>query len=277
MTGFALVAGDVPYLHHTATADRARHGFFGTAGGVSSGVYESLNCGFGSHDDTALVTANRDRAASAMGLKNSRLAATYQVHGADTVVISDGAPTDRNLMNRADGMVTTQPGLGLSILTADCLPLLMVDDTARVIGACHAGWRGAVAGIVPATLNLMRENGAGPITALMGPAIRQPSYQVGAEMREACLATVVPELREAAASCFLAEDHGRFRFDLPALVWHQLTFGGAAEIHDCLMDTYPADTDNRQADSPGFFSHRRATHAEDPDCGRQISIIALAD
>lgn len=276
MTDFAMAGEDAPYLHHVATSARAPHGFFGAAGGVSSGVYASLNCGFGSDDETGLVATNRGRVARAMGLDPSRLAAVYQIHGADAVIATDGAPSDRGLMTRADGIVTTQRGLGLSILTADCLPLLMVDETAGVIGACHAGWRGAVSGIVGATLALMRDQGAGPVSALIGPTIRQPSYQVGAEMRESCLAQIDPALREAAASCFLPEDGRRFRFDLPGLVRHQLAYAEAAEIIDCGTDTYPALPDGGTSDSPGFFSHRRATHASEPDCGRQISVIARA-
>ena len=276
MTGFAMAGGDVPYLHHAETGSRAPHGFFGAAGGVSSGVYASLNCGFGSGDETPLVAANRDRVAGAMGLATDRLAAVYQVHGADVVIATSGAPADRSQMTRADGIVTTKTGLGLSILTADCLPLLLVDEAADVIGACHAGWRGAVAGIVGATLALMRYQGAGPVTALIGPTIRQPSYQVGAEMRETCLAIVDPAIREAAASCFLAEDGGRFRFDLPGLVRHQLAHAEVAEILDCGQDTYAGMPEGGASDSPGYFSHRRATHAAEPDCGRQISVIALA-
>lgn len=276
MTGFAIAGGDTPYLHHAGTSSRVRHGFFGAAGGVSSGVYASLNCGYGSDDDTALVANNRGRVADAMGLRTDRLAAVFQVHSADAVIATDGAPSNRDLMTRADGIVTTQPGLGLSILTADCLPLLMVDDAARVIGACHAGWRGAAIGIVSATLSLMRKQGAGPVTALIGPTIRQPSYQVGADMRDQCLAAVDPALRDAAASCFQPDEDDRFRFDLPALVRHQLAAAEVAEIIDCGQDTYPATPDGGTPDSPGFFSHRRATHAKDPDCGRQISVIALA-
>ena len=275
MTGFVMADGDVPYLHHAATSARAPHGFFGAAGGVSTGVYASLNCGFGSDDDAELVATNRDRVATAMGLGKERLAAVYQVHGADAVMATDGAPSDRSLMIRADGIVTTRPGLGLSILTADCLPLLMVDEAACVIGACHAGWRGAVSGIVGTTLALMRDKGAGPVTAMIGPTIRQPSYQVGAEMREACLAGVDPGIREAAASCFLPEEGGRFRFDLPGLVHHQLADAEVADIIDCGRNTYPALSDDGAPDSLGFFSHRRATHAAEPDCGRQISVIAL--
>ena len=149
-----------------------------------------------------------------------------------------------------------------------------------MIGACHAGWRGAADGIVTSTLALMRDKGAGEITALIGPTIRQPSYQVGADMREACLASVAPGLRDAAASCFIDDEDGRFRFDLPALVHHQLAGAGVTDIADCGEDTYrPPDqiAGSSDADSFRFFSHRRATHAAEADSGRQISIIALAE
>ena len=283
MTGFIMAGektGEVPHLVHQPTARRARHGFFGCAGGVSSGVYDSLNCGFGSDDDTALVTQNRDRAAGAMGLRPDRLAAVWQVHSADAVIATGGAPSDRTQLARADGLVTTERGLGLAILTADCLPLLMVDRDAVVIGACHAGWRGAADGIVTSTVTLMRDRGARDITALIGPTIRQPSYQVGADMREACLAAVETGIRDAAASCFIDDENGRFRFDLPALARHQLVEAGVTDIADCGQDTYPVpdhDSGSNDADSFRFFSHRRATHAADADCGRQIAVIALAD
>jgi len=281
MTGFTYTDGPPPCLYHAGTAKRAPHGFFGAAGGVSSGVYASLNCGFGSGDDPALVAANRDRAAAVAGLEPGRLAALYQVHGAKAVIAAGGAPADRSLMTRADGMVTTQPGLGLSILTADCLPLLLADDAGRVVGACHAGWRGAAAGIVGATIALMRDQGADRITALIGPTIRQPSYQVGREMRAELLDLVAPALRDRAATCFVADGDDHYRFDLPGLVRHQLESGKVAEILDCGVDTYSAATaTGHGADSRGesaaYFSHRRATHAKAPDSGRQISIISLA-
>jgi len=289
MTGFTRTGDATPHLHHAATALRARHGFFGTAGGVSSGVYTSLNCGFGSQDDPALVTQNRNLVRVEMGLAPGRMAAIHQVHGREAVIAEDlfdatGALVDRDLLPRADGMVTTTPGLGLAILTADCLPLLLVDDRGRVAGACHAGWRGAAAGIVSATLALMRDQGAGEITAMIGPTIRQPSYQVGPGMRTELLDSVSPSVRDLAAHCFRADGDDHYRFDLPALVRHQLAAEDVAEVLDCDLDTYPARharasklTEQGSApDSVTYFSHRRATHAGDPDCGRQIAVIALA-
>ena len=293
MTGFTYSNGSVPYLHHADITPRARHGFFGAAGGVSSGVYASLNCGFGSRDDGALVARNRDLVRGEMGLAAGRMAAVYQVHGREAVMAEDlcdemGVPMDRDSLPRADGMVTTTPGLGLAILTADCLPLLLVDGNGRVAGACHAGWRGAAAGIVCTTVALMRDRGAGRITAMIGPTIRQPSYQVGADMRAELLDSVSPGIRDLAAQCFHTDGDRHYRFDLPALVRHQLAANAVTEVLDCRIDTYTSmrkgeslarssdagpDSD---PDSVAYFSHRRATHAGKTDCGRQIAVIALA-
>ena len=278
MTGFRIAGAPAPYLHHEATAARAPHGFFGAAGGVSTGLHASLNCGYGSQDDPALVAQNRGRVAAAMELPADRLAAVYQVHGTDVVMAVEGAAEDRRQLVRADGLVTTQRGLGLTILTADCLPLLLVDDGGDVIGACHAGWRGAAAGIVGTTVDAMRAAGAGPITALIGPTIRQQSYQVGAEMRDEVLAQVAPEIRDGTATCFIDDAPGKLRFDLALLVRLQLYQAGIDQLHDCGVDTYVGNrTDD--PDSLDYFSHRRATHAADPDCGRQIAVISrpLAD
>ena len=279
MTGFTHAATAVPYLHHAATKARARHGFFGTAGGVSSGVYASLNCGFGSDDDTALVAQNRDLVRAELDLAPGRMAAVYQVHGhkaviADEMFDSAGALPERDQLPRADGLVTTTPGLGLTILTADCLPLLLVDDRGAVAGACHAGWRGAAAGIVEATVELMRDQGAGRITAMVGPTIQQPSYQVGVEMRTELLDSVSPSIRDLADRCFRADGDQHYRFDLPGLVCHQLAAANVEDILNCGVDTYPADLATG-SDSVTYFSHRRATHAGDADSGRQIAVIAL--
>ena len=293
MTGFTYSDGSVPYLHHADITPRARHGFFGAAGGVSSGVYASLNCGFGSRDDGALVARNRDLVRGEMGLAPGRMAAVYQVHGREAVMAEDlcdemGVPMDRDSLPRADGMVTTTPGLGLAILTADCLPLLLVDGDGQVAGACHAGWRGAAAGIVSTTVALMRDRGAGRITAMIGPTIQQPSYQVGADMRAELLDSVSPAIRDLAAQCFHADGDRHYRFDLPGLVRHQLAANAVTEVLDCRIDTYTSmrkgeslarssdagpDSD---PDSVAYFSHRRATHAGKTDCGRQIAVIALA-
>ena len=295
MTGFTRSTGAVPHLHHPAITPRAWHGFFGTAGGVSSGDYASLNCGFGSQDDAALVARNRNLVRAEMGLAPGRLAAVYQVHGqqallAENLMDDTGALAERGSLPRADGLVTATPGIGLSILTADCLPLLLVDERGGVAGACHAGWRGAAAGIVGATIALMRDQGAGRITALIGPTIQQPSYQVGRDMRTELLDSVSPAIRDAAARCFHPDGEDHYRFDLAGLVRRQLAAEEVIDILDCGIDTYAAlDPDpgaesgsdhdsgpDTGPDSVAYFSHRRATHAGAADCGRQIAVIALA-
>ena len=274
MTGFRIAAGPTAYLYHAETSLQARHGFFGCAGGVSNGLYDSLNFGYGSDDDPDSVTRNRARVAMALGLGETDMAAAWQVHGADVIRTDKGAPADRSRMTKADGLVTTQPGLGLTILTADCLPLLLADPAGQVIGACHAGWRGAAKGIVDATVQAMRDEGAAGITALIGPTIQQHSYQVAPDMRSELLDQVAAPLRDAAAACFQPDGTERWHFDLPRLVAVQLKLAGVDSIHDCGADTY-SDGIGTGSDSPTFFSHRRATHANEPDCGRQISVIAM--
>ncbi len=274
MTGFRHDAGPTAFLYHPDTFTLARHGFFGRAGGVSDGLYDSLNCGYGSDDDPARVASNRARAAAALGLSVTRMAAVWQVHGADVLRVDRGAPADRSQMAKADGLVTTESGLGLSILTADCLPLLLAEAGGRVVGACHAGWRGAARGIVEATVHAMRDAGAGAITALIGPTIQQQSYQVGPDMREGLLDQVAVPTRDAAARCFTPDSGEKWRFDLPRLVSAQLRAAGVSAIHDCGVDTYATDIPGAP-DSPGFFSHRCATHSKESDCGRQIAVIAL--
>ena len=257
------------------------HGFFTAEGGVSTGLYDSLNCGFGSDDDAALVQANRDRAARSLGLDARAMAAVHQVHGNACVTLTGPSPRDRDALPRADGLVTKTPGLGLTILTADCLPVLFADPDAGVIGACHAGWRGACAGITGATVAAMRAIGASSITALIGPTIQPASYQVGADMRAALYAADDGSLpAETLDHCFQPDPahdgpDERFRFNLPAYVRARLAGDGISDIRDCGLDTYHRDPDS-DGESPRFFSHRRATHAGAADSGRQISIICLA-
>ena len=270
-TGFAIADGPPRFLHHAATSQIAPHGFFSADGGHSSGIYASLNCGFGSADDPALVARNRATAAAALAVPADRLAAVYQVHSATCLPADAPAPAHRNTLPRADGMVTSHADLALTILTADCLPLLLADSAGQVVGACHAGWRGAVAGIVSATIDAMQDAGAGQIIAMIGPTIRQASYQVGAEMRAEALSMIPAALQDRAVSCFIADGPDHFRFDLPALVRCQLQACGITSIHDCGVDTYRAASS--AADSLPFFSHRLATHRQLPDSGRQIAMI----
>ena len=268
-----FVGGDV-------FAGRIKYGFFSAEGGVSQGIYDSLNCGFGSDDKIESVTRNRDICATAMGLVTDRLAAVHQTHSANAITVTKGLSAALEKLVHADGMVTTMPELGLAILTADCLPLLLGDAGTGVIGACHAGWRGAARGIVQATLEQMHAAGAKNITALIGPTIRQTSYQIGREMRAKIIESQ-HDMRQASgltpdtvAACFIVdpEQDDRYLFDLPSFVRLQLAAAGVRQIADCGEDTY-APT---RTESPRFFSHRRATHASAPDSGRQISIISLA-
>lgn len=237
-----------------------RHGFFGRAGGASSGVFSGLNCGLGSSDQTEAVAMNRTRVAGAMAVPDEALVGVHQVHSADAVVVA-GPGAQRE---KADALVTAAPGVALSILTADCAPVLFADADAGVIGAAHAGWKGAVGGIIAATIAAMEDLGAdrGRITAVIGPTISQRAYEVGPEFFD----TVTAE--HPGAERFFAGGNGdRMQFDLPSFVLSQLRAAevGAAEwTRHC---TY--------SDPDRFFSYRRSTHKREADYGRLISVIRL--
>ncbi len=239
-----------------------RHGFFTREGGVSGGLCASLNCGFGSDDAACDVAENRRRAARALGAAADRLVTVYQVHGTDVVTVD--TPWQPGNSPRADGMVTRRPGLVLGILTADCAPVLLADAEAGVVGACHAGWRGALDGIVDATIAAMVALGAQParIRAAIGPCIAQLSYQVGPEFRAAFTAA------DPAHDGFFAADAGdRSRFDLEGFVSARLAAAGIGESSAFGLDTC--------ADEARLFSYRRATLAGEPDYGRLLSAITL--
>lgn len=242
-----------------------RHGFFTRQGGVSTGLYASLNCGVGSGDDTAAVAENRSRACTALGLPAAALTTVYQVHGDEVLTLDAPWPADAP-RPKADGLVSATSGVALGILTADCVPVLLADAQARVIGACHAGWKGALGGITDATLRAMRRLGAAPlrIAAAIGPSIRQASYEVGAEFPAAFLAADLANARFFQPG---ARD-GHFQFDLPGYVAARLALAGIATIDDLARDT--------RSESEHFFSYRRTTLAQEPDYGRQLSAIALA-
>lgn len=241
-----------------------RHGFFTRAGGVSDGVYASLNCGLGSHDEPTNVAENRRRVAEAVGGNHDRLATPYQVHGTDTVVV-DGAWLP-GAGPKADATVTNRPGIVLGIGTADCGPILFADADARVIGAAHAGWRGALAGIAQSAIAAMETLGARRerIVAVLGPTISQEKYEVGAEVRGAFLGQDSDNARFFLPSATT----GRFMFDLPRYIVAQLSEEGvaASALHLC---TY--------ADAGRFFSYRRTTHRGEADYGRLLSAIMLAE
>ncbi|MGB0682629.1 MAG: peptidoglycan editing factor PgeF [Magnetovibrionaceae bacterium] len=237
------------------------HGFLGRQGGVSTGLYESLNCGPGSNDDAAAVAENRQRALSLCGLDGSDLVTCHQVHSPDVVVAHapwDGEPP------KADALVTDRADLALGILTADCAPVLFCDARARVIGAAHAGWKGAVSGVLSATVETMESLGANRagIIAAVGPCIHQQSYEVGPEFEE----TVTGEDRSFSAF-FRAGRGDRLLFDLPGFVASRLRAAGVRTIGPS-----PADT---KVDGETYFSYRRTTINGEPDYGRQLSLIAL--
>ncbi|URW75337.1 peptidoglycan editing factor PgeF [Sphingomonas donggukensis] len=237
------------------------HGFLGRTGGVSTGAYASLNTGIGSHDDPALVAENRRRAVEAV-VPGARLVGLYQVHGADCVTVLE--PFADGIRPQADALVTDRPGLALGILTADCAPVLFADPAAGVIGAAHAGWKGALAGVTDTTLLAMEALGArrDRIVAAIGPCIAQGSYEVDAAFRARFIAD------QAEADRFFADGAaGHAHFDLPGYVAHRLARGGVRTVAITGADTY--------ADEARFFSYRRATHRGEGDAGRQISIIGL--
>ena len=238
------------------------HGFFTRQGGVSCGIYASLNCGLGSADDPANVALNRARCAGRLGVLATGLVTAYQVHG--IAVAEVPAPWAAGSGPRADALVTKRPGIALGILTADCTPVLLADMHAGVIGAAHAGWKGAKAGVIEAVVAAMVRHGADPknIMAAVGPVIGAASYEVGPEFRQAFLDD------DPAASVFFSDGpRGRPHFDLPGFVVHRLTalnLGG--------VDRIEADT---CADPGRFFSYRRSCQLGEPDYGRQLSAIAL--
>lgn len=237
-----------------------RHGFFTRRGGASSGVFSGLNCGPGSSDQSEIVQINRARVADAMGVEPDHLITVHQVHSADVVTVT-GPMGERP---RADAMVTTVPGVALAVLTADCQPVLFADVANGVIGAAHAGWRGALDGVLEATVAAMEGLGADRrrIKAVIGPSISQAAYEVGPEFIEE----------------FLAQDHdnarffangvgGRYQFDLPGFGLHRLRQCGIGQAEWTRHCTY--------GDPERFYSYRRTTHAGEADYGRLISTIRL--
>ena len=242
---------------------RIRHGFFGRQGGVSAGLYRSLNCGHGSGDDPAKVAENRARAMARLGLDGGRLVTAYQSHSSDVAVVE--APWDREAAPRVDGLVTRERGLALGILTADCAPVLMADAKAGVVGAAHAGWRGALNGVLEAVIEAMIELGARrrTIVAGVGPAIGQNSYEVGPEFPAPFL-----EQAERNGDFFRpGRREGRFMFDLKGYIVRRL---GQADPLD--VQILPCDT---CAEETRFFSYRRACQRGETDYGRGLSVIYL--
>jgi YfiH family protein len=240
-----------------------RHAFFTRAGGVSSGLYSSLNGGVGSQDESGKITENRARMAAALGVEPRRLLTAYQSHSPNVIVAE--APWTTENRPQADAIVTRMRSLAIGVTTADCGPVLLADPRARVIGAAHAGWRGALTGVIEATVAAMERLGAarGQIRAAIGPMIRQTNYEVGPDL--------VARFRDEdpASSRFFApaEREGHAMFDLAGYIAGRLK-RAAIEVEDLALCTY--------ADPDRFFSYRRTTHRGEADYGRHVNAIALA-
>ncbi|MEJ6397658.1 peptidoglycan editing factor PgeF [Yoonia sp. 208BN28-4] len=236
------------------------HGFFTRRGGASSGVFAGLNCGFGSSDQHDIVAINRARVAAAMGLQDDALIGVHQIHSPDVVTVN--APTSDK--PKADALVTATPGVALSVLTADCQPVLFADAANGVIGAAHAGWKGAVGGVLENTIAAMEDLGATreTIKAVIGPTISQRNYEVGPEYFDNVMAE-----DDSAARFFANGRDGKFQFDLPGYGLHRLRSAGIADAAWTRHCTY-ADVDR-------FYSYRRSVHAQEADYGRLIAAITL--
>ena len=246
-----------------ATLPAIRHAFFTRDGGVSQGVYASLNGGVGSKDSPEQVAENRARMAQALGVAPAHFLTPYQIHSPDVVVAE--TPWTADTRPRADAVVTRTPGLAIGVSTADCGPLLFADAGARVIGAAHAGWRGAFTGVIDGTIAAMEKLGAqrANIMVALGPTIRQPNYEVGPEFVERFLAADADNARFFAA----AERAGHAMFDLTGYIAARVQQAGIVKFEDLGLCTY--------ADPARFYSFRRSTHKSEPDYGRHINAIAL--
>ena len=240
-----------------------RYGFFGSSGGASTGIYATLNGGQGSGDDPDAVRENRRRVAGELEVEEAALLSVFQCHS-DRVVAVAG-PWSRETRPRCDAMATDRPGIGLGVLAADCGPVLLADAEAQVVGAAHAGWKGALAGVLPNTVAAMETLGAdrSRTVAALGPCIRQSSYEVGPEFPAPFLA----QDRDNARFFEAGVRPGHFRFDLGGYIVSQLEAAGLAAVHDTGLDTY--------SNPDRLFSYRRNTHRGHRDYGRNISAICL--
>ena len=251
-----------------STNTKLKHGFFTTVGGVSTGVYESLNCGYGSEDLQCCIEENRRRVAAGLGFAKNQLFGLKQCHSKTAILLSDDSCHLPKNRPNADAYISTQKNAALAILTADCIPVLFADRNNGVVGAAHAGWRGTTSGILNSTVRMMCENGASlnSIETVIGPAIAKLNYQVSDDCRE----TVLDQ--HPGAKIFFTPDRTKARkyhFDLPAFAIWQLRRIGLQQIVDLAIDTY--DVKNN------LFSHRRATHKRLADTGRQIAVIGLLE
>jgi YfiH family protein len=239
-----------------------RHGFLTRRGGVSDGIYDSLNCGLGTTDERAHVFENRARAVKAAGLREGPLNTAYQVHSAKVLVVE--TPLDQSNRPEVDGLVTKTKGINLGVLTADCGPVLFADQHAGIVGAAHAGWKGALGGVLQETVRVMETLGARRenIVAAVGPCIGQDSYEVGTEFP-----TPFIDQDRDNARFFAANACRKFQFDLAGYCAAQLQALGLAEVVVSGHDTCALEDD--------FFSYRRKTKRGEPDYGRQVSVIGI--
>jgi YfiH family protein len=253
-----IVAGNLRRL------SGVRHGFFGRDGGVSEGVYASLNCGYGSGDDIGCVAENRARAMRQVTLDPTNLVTAYQTHSQRVALVEE--PCARTDAPEVDAMVTTRRGIALGILHADCAPVLFADAEAGVVGAAHAGWRGALDGVLEATLQEMQRRGAGlsRIATAIGPCIGQSSYEVGPEFRSRFIEADGANAKFFSAAPVRAQ---HFHFDLEGYAEHRLNCAGIRNVERLGRDTC--------AESGIFFSYRRCKLNGGEDYGRNISLIAL--
>ena len=241
-----------------------RHGFFTREGGISDGIYASLNCGLGSNDDKDRVLENRRRVAGALGARHGEVVTLYQVHGAYAQTVT--SPADRGALPKADAVVSKTPGLAVGVLTADCTPVLFADVEAGVVAAAHAGWRGAVGGILEAAIAEMERQGArrASIYAAIGPTISPKVYEVGTEF----MAEIVALERSNEQYFHFPVPGARAHFDLPGFVNGRLARAGLAGFETVAPCTYGNES--------LFFSYRRSQGRNEGDYGRQISAIVVA-
>jgi len=237
-----------------------RHGFFTRRGGASSGIFKGLNCGFGSTDQTEAVATNRNLVAGAMDVKHDALSCVHQYHSDQVYTVTQPLSDE---LPKADAMVTATKGIALGILTADCAPVLFADMNAQVIGAAHAGWKGAIGGVLEATLAAMADLGATAqnTVAVIGPCISQRAYEVGAEFMDNFTA------HDPDYDRFFAGDPDSVHFDLPAFCLHRLRDAGIKDAEWIRHCTY--------SDPERFYSYRRSVHQKEADYGRLISTIRL--
>lgn len=251
-----------PVLSPLLTGAGIRHAFFTRQGGVSEGIYAGLNGGLGSDDNPEHVAENRRRMANWMGVEPNHFLSLYQVHSPDVLPVSGPWPGDRP---KADGMVTATPGLALAVGSADCGPILFADPAAKIVGACHSGWKGAIGGVLEATLDAMEKLGASRARILvsLGPMLSQQNYEVGPEFRATFLAHDTKNADFFHPGMRPDNPH----FNLPGYIARRLDRAGVRNIEDCKLCTY--------AEEARFYSYRRKTHRGEADYGRLMAAIRV--